>query len=88
MIGLVTPLGPCSTYLARFSLSVAPPTLTVELGISTEQYSYIVIAFQAAYTVMQTAGGAELDALGTRRGFFIFALGWAVANMAHGLATT
>ncbi len=45
------------------------------------------MAFQAAYTVMQTVAGAVLDALGTRLGFFIFAIGWAVANMAHGLAT-
>jgi ACS family hexuronate transporter-like MFS transporter len=86
IIGLVT-LGTVLNYLARATLSVAAPTLTEELGLSTEQYSYIVMAFQAAYTVMQTVAGAVLDALGTRLGFFIFAIGWALANMAHGLAT-
>ncbi|AXK43302.1 MFS transporter [Erythrobacter aureus] len=86
IIGLVT-LGTVLNYLARATLSVAAPTLTEEFDLSTEQYSYIVMAFQAAYTIMQTVAGAVLDALGTRLGFFIFAVGWALANMAHGLAT-
>ena len=86
IIGLVT-LGTVLNYLARASLSVAAPTLTEELGLTTEQYSYVVMAFQAAYTVMQTVAGAVLDLLGTRLGFFLFAVGWALANMAHGLAT-
>lgn len=85
MIGLVT-LGTVLNYLARATLSVAAPTLTEEMGMTTEQYSYVVMAFQGAYTVMQTVAGAVLDALGTRLGFFIFAIGWALSNMAHGLA--
>lgn len=86
IIGLVT-LGTILNYLARSTLSVAAPTVKAEFNMTTEQYSWVVLAFQAAYTVMQTVAGAVLDALGTRLGFFIFALGWAFANMAHGLAT-
>ncbi len=86
IIGLVT-LGTVLNYLARSTLSVAAPTLKAEMALSTEQYSYIVMAFQAAYTVMQSVAGALLDALGNRLGFFLFAVGWAIANMAHGLAT-
>jgi hypothetical protein len=37
--------------------------------MTTEQYSWVVLAFQASYTVMQTVAGAVLDALGTRLGF-------------------
>jgi ACS family hexuronate transporter-like MFS transporter len=55
--------------------------------MTTEQYSWVVLAFQASYTVMQTVAGSVLDALGTRLGFFIFAVGWALANMMHALAT-
>jgi MFS transporter, ACS family, hexuronate transporter len=73
-------------YLPRATLSVAAPTLTEELALTTKQYSYVVMAFQAAYTMMQTVAGAILDALGARLGFFLFAVGWALANMAHGLA--
>lgn len=86
IIGLVT-LGTVLNYLARSTLSVAAPTLKEEMSLSTEQYSYIVMAFQATYTVMQSVAGSILDALGNRLGFFLFAIGWAFANMAHGLAT-
>jgi ACS family hexuronate transporter-like MFS transporter len=86
IIGLVT-LGTVLNYLARSTLSVAAPTLQAEFSMSTEQYSWVVLTFQAAYTIMQTVAGAVIDALGTRLGFFVFALGWALANMAHALAT-
>ena len=86
IIGLVT-LGTILNYLARSTLSVAAPTLKSEFAMSTEQYSWVVLAFQASYTVMQTVAGGVLDALGTRLGFFLFAIGWALSNMAHGLAT-
>lgn len=86
IIGLVT-LGTILNYLARSTLSVAAPTLKAEFSMSTEQYSWVVLAFQASYTVMQTVAGTVLDLLGTRLGFFLFAIGWAFANMAHAMAT-
>lgn len=86
IIGLVT-LGTILNYLARSTLSVAAPTLKQEFSMTTEQYSWVVLAFQASYTVMQTVAGSVLDALGTRLGFAIFAVGWALANMAHAFAT-
>ncbi len=86
MIGLVT-LGTIMNYLARSTLSVAASTLKDSFGMTTEQYSWVVLAFQASYTVMQTVAGTVLDVLGTRLGFFIFALGWALANMGHAFAT-
>ena len=86
IIGLVT-LGTVLNYLARSSLSVAAPTLKSEFGMTTEDYSWVVMAFQGSYTIMQTVAGTVLDALGTRIGFGLFAVGWALANMAHALAT-
>jgi MFS transporter, ACS family, hexuronate transporter len=86
IIGLVT-LGTILNYLARSTLSVTAPTLKTEFAMDTEQYSWVVLAFQATYTIMQTVAGTILDALGTRLGFFIFAVGWALANMAHAFAT-
>jgi MFS transporter, ACS family, hexuronate transporter len=86
IIGLVT-LGTILNYLARSTLSVAAPTLQAEFSMSTEEYSWVILAFQATYTIMQTVAGGVLDALGTRLGFFLFAIGWALANMAHALAT-
>lgn len=86
IITLVT-LGTVLNYLARSTLSVAAPTLKAEFDMSIEQYSYVVLSFQLAYTVMQSVAGAVLDILGTRVGFFLFAIGWAVSNMAHAFAT-
>ena len=79
LIALVT-LGTILNYLARSTLSVAAPQLKTEFGMSTEDYSWVVLAFQASYTVMQTVAGSVLDLLGTRLGFFLFAVGWALAN--------
>lgn len=87
IIGLVT-LGTILNYLARSTLSVAAPTLMAEFDMTTEEYSWVVLAFQGTYTVMQTIAGGLLDLLGTRAGLFLFAVAWAVANMAHGLATS
>ncbi|MEO8313571.1 MAG: MFS transporter [Pseudomonadota bacterium] len=86
IIGAVA-LGTVLNYLARSTLSVAAPTLKSEFDMTTEQYSWVVMAFQAAYTVMQPVAGGVLDLLGARIGFALFATCWAVANMAHALAT-
>ena len=51
IIGLVT-LGTVLNYLARSTLSVAAPTLKEEFSMSTEDYAWVVLAFQASYTVM------------------------------------
>lgn len=87
IISLVT-LGTILNYLARSSLSVAAPTLKDVLSLSTQQYSYVVGAFQAAYTVMQPVAGYLLDLLGTRLGFAVFAIAWSASNMLHAFAVS
>lgn len=86
IITLVT-VGTILNYLARSSLSVAAPTLMQVFDMNTQQYSWVVFSFQAAYTVMQTFSGAILDWLGTRVGFALFVVGWGVANMCHAFST-
>jgi MFS family permease len=58
MIALVT-LGTVLGYLTRNTVAAAP-TLMEELHISTQQYSYIIAAYSAAYTVMQPVAGYVL----------------------------
>jgi ACS family hexuronate transporter-like MFS transporter len=79
-------MGTMLNYLARNSLGVLAPTLTKDLGFTTQQYSYVVAAFQLAYTVMQPVCGAIIDSLGLKVAFALFAVAWSLANMAHGLA--
>ena len=64
IISLVT-LGTVLNYPARSTLSVAAPTMQAEFSMSTEQYSWVILAFQATYTIMQTVAGGVLDALGS-----------------------
>ena len=78
--------GTIVNYLSRNTLSVLAPVMKSELGFTTEEYSYVVGAFQAAYTVMQPVCGFVLDTLGVRAGFALFALLWSAASCAHVLA--
>jgi ACS family hexuronate transporter-like MFS transporter len=83
---LLVMVGTIINYIARNSLGVLAPQLKADLSITTEQYSYIVGAFQLAYTVMQPIGGMLIDRIGLTAGFALFAVAWGLANMAHGFA--
>jgi ACS family hexuronate transporter-like MFS transporter len=86
MISLIM-LGSVINYLTRSTLAVAAPTLLKELHITTQQYSWIVGAFQGAI-MTQPICGYVLDVLGLKVGFAIFAVVWSLVNMAHGLANS
>lgn len=79
-------VGTILNYIARNSLGALAPQLKLDLQITTEQYSYIVGAFQLAYTIMQPIGGMLIDRIGLTAGLALFAVAWSVANMAHGFA--
>lgn len=86
MVGLVT-AGLIVNYLARNTLSVAAPTMMSELNITTQEYSYIVVAWQVCYALMQPIAGYVIDAIGTKIGFAVFALAWSVACACAAMAT-
>ncbi len=81
MIGLIM-LGSIINYLTRSTLAVAAPTVLQDLHITTQQYSWIVGAFQGAI-MAQPICGYVLDVLGLKTGFAIFAIAWSLVNMAH-----
>ncbi|MDO7843515.1 MFS transporter [Sphingomonas immobilis] len=78
--------GTILNYLARNSLGVLAPELKGAFDMTTQQYSYVVGAFQLAYTVMQPVCGYIVDRIGLQLGFALFAVVWSVANMLHALA--
>jgi ACS family hexuronate transporter-like MFS transporter len=86
MISLIM-LGAMINFLTRSTLAVAAPTILKDLAITTQQYSWIIGAFQVAI-LLQPLCGYVLDGLGLKRGFAIFAFAWSVISMAHGLAHT
>ena len=70
-------------YVDRQALSVLAPILRNEIGISTEQYSYIVTSFLAAYAIGYTVTGRTLDRIGVKLGLAL-ALGlWSLVGMGH-----
>jgi ACS family hexuronate transporter-like MFS transporter len=79
--------GTIVNYLSRNSLAVLAPTLMARMSFSEREYSYVVGAFQLAYTIMQPVCGYVLDFLGTRAGFALFALMWSLTSCLHGFAT-
>lgn len=86
IIGLIC-LGTIINYLSRNSLGVMAPTLMETLNFSVQQYSYVVAAFQLAYTVMQPICGYIVDFLGLKAGFALFAALWSIASCLHAFAT-
>ncbi len=85
MVGVVC-LGTIVNYLSRNTLAVLAPQLESLLKFGVTEYSYVVAAFQLAYTLMQPVCGFVLDRIGLRAGFALFAALWSVAGMAHAFA--
>ncbi|MWP61377.1 MFS transporter [Gilliamella sp. Pas-s25] len=75
-------------YLDRTALGVAAPTILETTGITKEQYSWVVSAFQLAYTIGQPIMGFFIDTIGLRLGFAICAIVWGLATMGHALTGT
>jgi ACS family hexuronate transporter-like MFS transporter len=84
MMGLLM-LGSVINYLTRATLAVAAPTVLKDLDITTQQYSWILSAFQFAI-MLQPFCGYVMDSVGLKLGFAIFAVAWSFTSMAHGLA--
>jgi ACS family hexuronate transporter-like MFS transporter len=80
-------LGSVINYLTRATLAVAAPTVLTELAITTQQYSWILSAFQFAI-MLQPLCGYVMDSVGLKLGFAIFAMAWSFISMAHGLAAS
>lgn len=76
-------LGVTVNYITRNSLGILAPELKSNLGITTEQYSWIVGAFQLAYTLFQPLCGWLIDVIGLKLGFMICAGLWAQACLMH-----
>ena len=72
--------------LDRQSLSVLAPTLKGHLHFGSIEYSYIVTAFLAAYTLGYTFCGQLLDRLGVRIGLALALAFWSLCGMAHAVA--
>ncbi|KFC06203.1 hexuronate transporter [Trabulsiella guamensis ATCC 49490] len=81
-------LGTVTNYLARSTLGVAAPEMMKTLGLSSEQYSWIVSVFPFTYAIGGILCGFVIDRYGLRLSFAILAALWSIFNMLTGLCST
>lgn len=68
-------------YIDRQTLSVLAPYLKVEFHWTNHDFSLIIIAFRAAYAVMQLVAGPIVDRIGTRDGLSLAVAWYSLAAM-------
>lgn len=73
-------------YLDRQALAVSIKAIEADFAVSDQQFGILQTLFFMAYACMYMGGGRLMDALGTRRGFFLIMVWWSLACAAHGLA--
>ncbi len=74
------------SYLDRQALPIAIKEVQKDIPISDDMFANLNIAFLVAYGLMYFGGGRLIDALGTRRGFFVVMVFWSLACASHGFA--
>src|SRR5690606_29873751 len=73
-------------YLDRQIIGLLKPTLEAEFNWSETDFSYIVMAFTAAYAVGLLFFGWLIDKIGTKLGYSISIVVWSLAGMLHAVA--
>jgi MFS transporter, ACS family, hexuronate transporter len=74
------------SYFDRQTLPVAVDAIRKDIPISDTAFGRLNSAFLLAYALMYLGGGRLVDAIGTRRGFFLVMVGWSIACASHALA--
>lgn len=74
-------------YIDRQVLSVLVPVMKEKIGLTTEQYAWLVNAFLLAYGIMYTGSGLVLDRVGARVGLAAFVAIWSIVSGLHAAAT-
>src|SRR6185503_6597418 len=75
------------SYLDRQALPVAVAAIQKDIPLSNTQFGALTSMFLLAYALMYAGGGALIDRLGTRRGFFLIMIFWSLACASHSLAS-
>lgn len=75
-------------YFDRQTVSVLKTTLKGEFGVDDAGYALMVNAFTFCYAVAWMISGWVVDRIGGRLALTIFVIGWSLATVAGGLATS
>jgi ACS family D-galactonate transporter-like MFS transporter len=89
VVGLLT-VAILINYIDRSNMSVAAPTLQIELGLSATQLGFLLGAFFWSYTLMQMVVGWLVDHIGASivmaAGFLLWSVATSVTGLVHGFA--
>lgn len=69
------------SYVLRYNVSLAGPTLIEDLGLTEQQFGYVLAAFGAGYALFQFPGGVFTDTVGPRRALAIITVLWAALTV-------
>lgn len=75
------------TYVDRVCISVAGTTMQRDLGLSPQQWGWVLGAFALSYAVFEVPSGALGDSLGPRRVLARIVTWWSAFTALTGLAT-
>ena len=84
-VALVATLVMSVSYIDRQTLAVLGPTVVKGLGLTFEQYGWVLSAFSFAYLIGAPLAGAVLDRTGARRGLVFAVVAWSVVAAGHAL---
>jgi MFS transporter, ACS family, hexuronate transporter len=76
------------SYVDRNVLALLSQTILKDVGLTAEQYGWIISAFSAAYLVGNPAWGRLLDRYGVRAGLAVAVALWTCASVSHAFAAT
>src|SRR5215472_6768815 len=71
------------SYIDRNTLALLAPTIKQQIGLTNEQYGYIISAFSIAYMIGNPAWGFILDRTGVFKGMAASVSLWTLASVAH-----
>lgn len=74
------------TYLDRVCVSVAAPSITLDLGLTSAQMGYVFSAFALAYGIFEIPTGWIGDRFGQRRLMLPIVAGWSLLTVLTGAA--
>ena len=84
LIALVTIIN----YIDRNALAIMWPSISKDLGLSKDDYKWIVVVFMLSYAVSQSVSGKIYDKIGTRLGFVFSIIIWSLSSGLHGLSNS
>jgi ACS family hexuronate transporter-like MFS transporter len=74
------------SYIDRNTLAILAPTICKDVGMSDEDYGWVITSFSIAYMVGNPVWGWLLDRFGLRAGMTAAVAFWTVASAAHAFA--